>query len=58
MVVHFSYFNCIQGVFLDQKLWQHFNDDFGPAKAEKELVDFALALINHVILLSKFTYFI
>lgn len=36
------------GVFLDNKLWDHFVEEFGNDRAEQELVDFSLALINNV----------
>lgn len=37
-------------LFLDTQLYQHFSDEFGSERAEEELVDFALALINNVSL--------
>uniref|UniRef100_A0A914VC25 Peptidase M12B domain-containing protein n=1 Tax=Plectus sambesii TaxID=2011161 RepID=A0A914VC25_9BILA len=39
------------GLFMDSKLWEHFVKDFGADEAEKELLDFSLALINNVYVL-------
>jgi hypothetical protein len=38
-------------LFIDQELITHFATEFGGAKSEQELHDFALSLINHVYVL-------
>lgn len=38
-------------LFLDAQLWSYFVDEFGEKRAEQEVVDFSLALINNVYLL-------
>lgn len=37
-------------LFLDEPLWKHFIEEFGAQRADQEIVDFSLALMNNVLI--------